>query len=150
MNTARIVVLAIAVGAGGIALYLASSSDQTPPPAAPVAQLQTTDVLIAKAEIALGQTLGPNDVQWQTWPSSAASSNVIRRNDRPDAPTQLVGSIARSPFVAGEPIRDQKLVQANGSGFMAAVLPTGMRAVSTEISPEPAPAASSCRTTASM
>ena len=27
-------------------------------------------------------------------------------------------------------------VKANGSGFMAAILPTGMRAISTEISPE--------------
>jgi pilus assembly protein CpaB len=136
MNTARIVVLAIAVGAGGVALYLAGSSEQAPPPVAPVAQLQTTDVLVAKSEIALGQTLGPDDVQWQSWPSSAASSTVIRRTDRPDAPTQLAGSIARSPFIAGEPIREPKLVRANGSGFMAAVLPTGMRAVSTEISPE--------------
>ena len=41
-----------------------------------------------------------------------------------------------APFIAGEPIREQKLVKANGSGFMAAILPTGMRAISTEISPE--------------
>ena len=39
-------------------------------------------------------------------------------------------------FIAGEPIREPKLVKANGSGFMAAILPTGMRAISTEISPE--------------
>jgi len=38
--------------------------------------------------------------------------------------------------MAGEPIREQKLVKSSGSGFMAAILPTGMRAVSTEISPE--------------
>ena len=44
--------------------------------------------------------------------------------------------IARAPFIAGEPIREPKLVKANGSGFMAAILPTGMRAVSTEISTE--------------
>jgi pilus assembly protein CpaB len=48
----------------------------------------------------------------------------------------LTGSIARAPFVAGEPIRDAKLVKAKGSGYMAAILPPGMRAVSTEISPE--------------
>jgi pilus assembly protein CpaB len=39
-------------------------------------------------------------------------------------------------MVAGEPIREAKLIKANGSGFMAAILPSGMRAVSTEISPE--------------
>jgi pilus assembly protein CpaB len=136
MNTARIVVLTIAVGAGGIAAYLASGSDSTPPPAAPVAQLQTVDVLVAKADIGLGQTVTPNDMQWQTWPAATASNTFIRRNERPDATTQIAGSIARAPFIAGEPIREAKLVKADGSGFMAAILPTGMRAVSTEISAE--------------
>src|SRR5258708_11132243 len=38
--------------------------------------------------------------------------------------------------MGGEQIREQKLVKANGSGFMAAILPSGMRGISTEISPE--------------
>jgi pilus assembly protein CpaB len=75
-------------------------------------------------------------VQWQAWPASTASNTFIRRSERPDATNQIIGSIARSPFIIGEPMREQKLVRANGSGFMAAILPTGMRAVSTEISPE--------------
>ncbi|WP_322516284.1 Flp pilus assembly protein CpaB [Rhodopseudomonas palustris] len=138
MNTARIVVLVIAVGAGAVAAYLASGigGQETAGPAAPVAQLATVDVLVAKSDIPLGQPVGPADVQWQTWPAATASSNFILRSERPDASTQLAGSIARSPFIAGEPIREQKLVKANGSGFMAAILPTGMRAISTEISPE--------------
>jgi pilus assembly protein CpaB len=137
MNTARIVVLTIAVGAGGVAAYLASGSDDNKPaPAEPVAQLQTVDVLVARSDIGLGQTVKSEDLQWQTWPASTASSTFVRRNERPDATSQIAGSIARSPFIAGEPIRDLKLVRANGSGFMAAILPSGMRAVSTEISPE--------------
>jgi pilus assembly protein CpaB len=136
MYGARIFVLLIALGAGGIAAYLASRPDSTPQPVEPVAQLQTVDVLVAKADIGLGQTVAPENMQWQTWPTATASNNFIRRNDRPDATTQIAGSIARAPFIAGEPIREQKLVRANGSGFMAAILPTGMRAVSTEISPE--------------
>ena len=136
MKTARIVVLAIAVGAGGIAAYLASGSDNKPAPVAPVAQLPTVDVLIAKSDIGLGQSVRPEDLQWQTWPAATASNVFIRRSERPDATTQIVGEIARAPFIAGEPIREQKLVKADGSVFMAAILPTGMRAVSTEISPE--------------
>jgi pilus assembly protein CpaB len=136
MNTARIVVLTVALGAGGIAAYLVSGSDGKPPPVAPVAQLQTVDVLVAKSDIGLGQTVAPEDMQWQTWPAASASNTFIRRSDRPDATTQIAGSIARSPFIAGEPIREPKLVKGNGSGFMAAILPTGMRAISTEISPE--------------
>jgi pilus assembly protein CpaB len=136
MNTARIVILAIAIGAGGIAAFLASGFDNKPAPVAPVAQLPTVDVLIAKSDIGLGQTVKPEDLQWQTWPAATASNVFIRRSERPDATTQIVGEIARAPFIAGEPIREQKLVKADGSGFMAAILPTGMRAVSTEISPE--------------
>jgi pilus assembly protein CpaB len=135
MNTARIVVLAIAIGAGGIAAYLASGSGDRPPPAEPVAQLPTVDVLISKGEINLGQTVKAEDMQWQTWPTASASSSFIKRTDRPDAPSKLAGSIARGSFMAGEPIREQKLVKAD-SGFMAAILPSGMRAVSTEIAPE--------------
>ncbi|MDP3078453.1 Flp pilus assembly protein CpaB [Bradyrhizobium sp.] len=136
MNTARIVVLTIAVGAGGVAAYLASGSDKGPAPAEPVAQMPTVDVLVAKADIGLGQSLKPDDMQWQTWPASSNNNTFIRRGERPDATTQVAGWIARAPFIAGEPIREQKLVRADGSGFMAAILPTGMRAISTEISPE--------------
>jgi len=137
MNTARIVVLAIAIGAGGIAAYLASGSSDKPAPAEPVAQLPTVDVLVAKNEIGLGQTVKPEDLQWQTWPAASASNVFIKRSEKPEAQKDFTGSIARSPFIAGEPIREQKLVKADGSsGFMAAILPTGMRAVSTEITPE--------------
>jgi len=136
MNTARIVALTIAVGAGGVAAWLASGSDNAPAPTAPVAQLQTVDVLVAKTDIGLGQSVKPDDLQWQTWPAATASATFIKRGDRPEATKQVTGSIARSPFIAGEPIREQKLVRADGSGFMAAILPTGMRAISTELSPE--------------
>jgi pilus assembly protein CpaB len=134
MNTARIVVLTIAIGAGGIAAFLASGSDK--PPTEPVAQLPTVDVLVAKSDIGLGQSVKPDDLQWQSWPTASAGNNFISRTARPEAFKDITGSIARAPFIAGEPIREQKLVKAEGSGFMAAILPTGYRAVSTEISPE--------------
>ena len=137
MNTARIVVLVIALGAGGVAAYLASGYDNKPAPVLPVAEkLPTVEVLVAKSDIQLGQTVKAEDLQWQTWPSATASSAFIRRDSRPDAQTQIAGSIARVPLMQGEPIREQKLVKADGSGFMAAILPSGMRAVSTEISAE--------------
>src|SRR6516162_9673528 len=135
MNSARIIVLIIALAAGGVAAYLVSGSDRSAPPA-PVAELPTADVLVAKSEIGLGQTLKPEDLQWQPWPAGGASNRLISRTDRPDATTQMVGWIARAPFIVGEPIREQKLVKADGSGFMAAILPSGMRAISTEITPE--------------
>ena len=136
MNIARVVVLIIALSAGGVAAYLARGTEEKPRQAAePVAQLPTVEVLVAKSDIGLGQPVKPEDLQWQAWPASG-SNNLINRTSRSDAITEIAGSIARTPFYAGEPIREQKLVKANGSGFMAAILPTGMRAISTEISPE--------------
>ena len=137
MNIARIVVLAIALGAGGVAAYLARGTEEkSRPTTEPVAQLPTVEILVAKSDISLGQTVKPEDLHWQIWPASAIGGNLINRAGRAEAIKEIAGSIARIPFYAGEPIREQKLVKANGSGFMAAILPTGMRAISTEISPE--------------
>ncbi len=137
MKPARIIVLLIAVVAGGIAALLAGRSDNTSPPvAAPVAQIETADVLVAANDVGMGSSISANDLRWQTWPAASISPIFIRKNDRPDAITQLAGSIVRAPFSAGEPIREAKLIKGNGSGFMAAILPKGMRAISVEITPE--------------
>jgi pilus assembly protein CpaB len=136
MNAARIVVLTIALSAGGVAAYLARGSGEKPAEAPPLAQMPTTEVLVAKGDIGLGQIVKPEDLQWQSWPAEGVSNSLISRGSRTEAIKEIAGSIARAPFIAGEPIREQKLVKANGSGFMAAILPTGFRAVSTEITPE--------------
>src|SRR5258705_3630385 len=135
MKKARIIVLTIALVAGSLAAYLASGIGDKPPPAQAIT-LQTVDVLVAKADIGLGQTVTAEAMQWQTWPAATASDSLIRRNARPDATTQIAGSIARAPFIAGEPIPQPKPIKANGSGFMAAILPSGMRAGFTVISAE--------------
>src|SRR5690606_28318230 len=75
-------------------------------------------------------------IGWQTWPAAAASSHFIRKSAHPQALEEFKGAIARSAFVAGEPIREQKLIKADGSGFMSAILTPGMRAISTDISPQ--------------
>ncbi len=137
MKVARLVVLGVAVAAGGLAALLAGGSDKEPPPAPkPVGQLETVDILIAKNDIDLGTSVSEQALQWQAWPAATTSQNFIRKADRPDAIQQFSGSIARAPFSAGEPIRESKLIKATGSGYMAAVLPSGMRAISTDITPE--------------
>jgi len=136
MKPARIAVLAIALLAGGIAAFLAGRSDPTPPLPAPVVQLDTVEVLIANVDIGMGHAVSDQELRWQIWPTGAAGPSFIRKNERPDAIEQIAGSIARQPFAAGEPIREIKLIRAKGSGYLAAILPTGMRAISTEITPE--------------
>ena len=137
MKAARLVVLGVAIAAGGLAALLAGGDEPAPPPK-PVVQLETVDVLIAQKDIGMGHSVSPADVKWQMWPTAAAGPNMIRKTDRPNAIEDISGSIARGTFSTGEPIHEAKLIKANGSGYMAAVLPSGLRAISTEISPETA------------
>ena len=137
MKAARLVVLGVAVAAGGIAAYLASSSKEAaPPPPTPVAPLETVDVLVAKTDLSRGDVIGANDIGWQTWPAAAANPSFIKKSARPNAVTEFTGGIARVAIAAGDPIREPKVVMGNGSGFMAAVLPQGMRAVAVDVTPE--------------
>src|SRR6266478_8796494 len=127
MKAARLVVLGVAVVAGGVAALLAGRSDKAPAPE-PV-KLDMVDVLVAKADIGIGQAVSPQDMDWQTWPAANVSPAFVRKNERPDAIERISGSIARVPFSAGEPIREGKLIKVPGGGFLAAVLPGGMRAI---------------------
>jgi pilus assembly protein CpaB len=138
MKIARLVVLGIALVAGGGAALLAGRSEApAPAPApAPVVTISTVDVLVAKKDVNIGQVVQAQDLGWLAWPTASASPLYVRRSDRPEAVEQLAGSIARVPIANGEPVRESKLIKANGSGYMAAILPEGMRAVSTEISAE--------------
>src|ERR1051326_4199974 len=140
MKAARILVLGVALAAGGGGAYLVSGDDAPKleaPPAPVVQQFPTVDVLIAKGDIGMGTAVTAQDFVWQAWPEATTGDGYITRKAKPNAAEELVGAITRAPFTAGEPIREGKLIRANGAaGYMAAILPSGMRAVSTEISPE--------------
>jgi len=139
MKAARLVVLGVAVAAGGIAAYLARGGKPAAPPPPQVAApppMETVEVLVSKVDLNRGDVVGEQDVGWQTWPAAAANPSFIKKANRPDAMKDFVGAIVRVAMVAGDPIRDPYVVMAKGSGFLAAVLPKGMRAVSVDISPD--------------
>jgi pilus assembly protein CpaB len=138
MKAARVVVLGVALAAGGVAAFLAGGfgGSEPPPPPPPAPQIATADVLVAAKDLGIGTALGPDDLQWQTWPATAVNPAFISKKDHPDALQQYAGAIVRVPMAAGEPVRDNKVIRGNGSGYLAAVLPSGMRAYSTEISAE--------------
>ena len=137
MRRAQVVVLVLALGAGGSAAVLVMRSEPPPAPVlAPAPQIAMVEILVAKSDIGIGRRLIAEQVQWQPWPASAASSEYFRQGDNPDAITQVAGSITRAGFISGEPILKAKLIRADGSGYMAAMIRPGMRAISTDISPE--------------
>ncbi|WP_271166873.1 Flp pilus assembly protein CpaB [Hansschlegelia plantiphila] len=138
MKAARLVVLGIAAAAGLGAAMLAGGSGDAPPatPTAESPAVKTVDVLVAANDIGMGGSVRAEDVRWQAWPQDAANAAFVLKSAAPNAIQDTSGSIARSPFVAGEPIRPDKLIKGDGSGYMAAILPAGMRAISIEISAE--------------
>ena len=137
MNLFRVLVLAVALVAGGIAAYLALNMGPKGTPAPTVVelapQIQSQDVLVAASDIGQGEKLTADNIRWQRWPDDAMNPTYIQKQTRPDAVESLKDSIVRSQFVAGEPIREVKLARP-GSGFLSAILPSGKRAIAVRVS----------------
>src|SRR4051794_1152979 len=136
MKPARLAVLGIALAAGAGAMFMMSGGDP-PAPAPQIVEagpsIKTVDVLVAAVDLPLGQTVKANDIRWVPWPADSTASGVIKRTEIPNGLEETTGSIVRSSFLGGEPIRREKLIKADGSGFMSAILPSGMRAVAISI-----------------
>jgi pilus assembly protein CpaB len=96
----------------------------------------TNEVLVATDAIQAGAPLTPGSVRWQVWPKSSIDSSFITHEEAPDINRAISGVVAREPLVAGEPLTASKIVHADGTGFMAAMVTPGMRAVSIGISTE--------------
>jgi pilus assembly protein CpaB len=137
MKRARVMVLGIALTAALGAAWIAKKIVSGPREVETVEKtVGATDVLVAAVAINLGDSVRAEDLKWQQWPVEGVTPGLITRSAEPDAPAQLSGSVARAPFIAGEPIKDQKLIKISEGGVMAAILPSGMRAISTPIREE--------------
>ncbi len=139
MKRARVIVLAIAVVAAlGAALIARAIVSGTPEIQRVETIVGATDVLVAATDIGLGDMVQSADFKWQQWPVKAITPGLITKEQQADAPARLTGAVARAAFIAGEPINEQKLIKISEGGVMAAILPAGMRAISTPIREETA------------
>ncbi|MBZ0218716.1 MAG: Flp pilus assembly protein CpaB [Fimbriimonadaceae bacterium] len=141
MKIARVAVLTVACGAAiGAALMARNMLVREPVPAQQIVQnvsnIATGSVLVAAEDIPLGTTVTARFLRWQEWPEEAISEFFVTKENMPNAMEEIAGSIARSVVLGGEPINQHKLVKADRGGFMSAILASGMRAISTRISPE--------------
>ena len=139
MKRARVAVLAVAAIAAFGAAWIAKNIVGGPRQVETIEKtVGATDVLVAAANINLGDSVHAQDLKWQQWPQEGVTPGLITRSADPDAPTKLAGAVARAPFIAGEPIKEQQLIKISEGGVMAAILPSGMRAISTPIREETA------------
>ena len=155
MNTQRMLILGVAAVAAGAAALLVrglmGGGTPTAKAAPPPPRLIDERSAGGGKQPAAGQALTPVSVRWQKWPKSSVDLELHHADGGAAISSHVVqGTVARAPLVAGEPLTTTKIVHADAAGFMAATVTPGMRAVSVHASRRtPAPAASSCRTTAS-
>lgn len=133
----RIILISVALVAGGLAAFLATQVNQPAPEASveviaePVAA-PTVQVLVAKEPIVVGARVTASAVEWADWPEAAVREEYVTSAMSPEAITELEGSVARSEILPGEPVLQQKLA-APGGGYLASVLETGKRGVSVPV-----------------
>ena len=138
MKTARLAVLGVALAAGGGAAYLMMGTKPPepvavrplPPPPPPV---PAEAILVAARDLNRGSVLADNDVRWQPVAPDKVPPGAIARSLQPQAVEDFKGAVVRANLHAGEAMQPDRVAKRNGSGFMAAVLPSGMRAVAIDL-----------------
>jgi pilus assembly protein CpaB len=138
MSVTRIVILVVAVVAAGLAALLARGllSGKSKVEAAPAPVMQMADVLVASNAITPGKAVTAADLRWQKWPVDALQPTYMVQEQNPQGLQQMEGAVARVALQPGEPVTDQKVVHAGKSGFLAATLTPGKRAIAVKISEE--------------
>lgn len=138
MAASRLIILGVAVAAAGGAGYVAKNIASAPPAEVLVNQgptepsISLTDVLVLSGDVPMGAPVA-DQLSWQAWPSDGVSAAFITKSAEPNAMDEFKTAIARVPMYAGEPLRKSKLV-GNGQSFMSSILPSGRRAIATQIS----------------
>ena len=130
-----ILVLIAVIAAGGTAMmarnWLNTERAQTVQVAPTVKEL-SKKVLVAGENLATGHIIKQEDLRWQPWPDDGILDLYIVEGV--GSMTEYAGSVVRRGIAAGTPITLDQVVQSGERGFLAAVLPPGMRAVSVPIS----------------
>jgi pilus assembly protein CpaB len=140
LRPSRLILLAVALLAGGAAAFLATQHPAVPESAAaplvaatPVIQPEArTQILVATKAIGMGERLSPATVGWADWPAGAVRAEYIPEAAAPAAIAEMTGTATRFEFFPGEPIRKEKLAEP-GDGYLSVVLAKGMRGVSVTV-----------------
>ena len=132
--------------------------------AAPVDTRPMARVLVAAKDLQPGKRLEESDLDWKEWPLDQVNPAFITDGSTPipaaeqskpegavaavtraatdlatgGAKADYVGSVVREPILAGEPLVMRKIVRAGDSGYMAAYLEPGMRAMAIRVTVETA------------
>lgn len=138
MKRAQLIGVVIALVAGGLAFVMMRGIVSKPQKVVVQETVNATEVLVARSDIGLGSVANEGQFRWQNWPKDAVSPSFITKSSGASVMRDLAGSVARAPIMSGEPITTNKLIKPGQGGVLAAILPAGMRAISTKIKDETA------------
>ena len=140
MNKSRLILLGVAMVAGGGAFFMVASGDT--PVAEQVAQVvpkergpEMVRVLVADQAFGRGDWIDPVATAWVEWPLESVPEHVVTEEDEAFF-EELSQRRARTDIYEGEPIIAAKTVKQGDKGMMAALLSPGMRAVTASIGGE--------------
>jgi pilus assembly protein CpaB len=137
MKPARLIILSVALVAAGAAAYLAMNLTAKKT----VVQMQSEtvvkkepviNILVAAANLPVGSRLTEESMRWTGWPEGSIVEGFITEQARPEALKELKNAVVRMPVFEGEPLRAEKIADP-GNAIMSSLLPSGKRAVGTEI-----------------
>ena len=93
---------------------------------------QNVKILVAATDLPAGTLVQEQHLQWQAWPEEDDVEDLYVVEDvRPLE--DFIGTVVRQGIGTGEPITESRMVKPGQSGFLAAVLNPGKRAVSIPI-----------------
>ncbi len=138
MSTTRIAILGLAIGAAVLAAFLAKGflGEPQPQQVVKVDRTEIVEILVAAKDVKAGGLLDRSTVRWQKWPKNVVRKGMISRKTKPDGMKKFESARARTSIYQGEPLNERKVVFPGESGFMAAILPKGMRAIAVRVSVE--------------
>ena len=102
----------------------------------PLSTTEIVEILVAAKDVKAGGLLDRSTVRWQKWPKDVVRKGMISRKTKPDGMKKFESARARTSIYQGEPLNERKVVFPGESGFMAAILPKGMRAIAVRVSVE--------------
>ncbi len=137
MSKSRLLILLIAIGAGGAAFFLVANTGQAPVPVVQAVPRSEgppmVQVLIATEDIPQGAILSQELTSWIRYPERDVPEFYVTEGDE-EFLERLPQTRARRLIRASEPIMGANTVRHGERGMLAAIMTEGMRAVSMGVS----------------
>jgi pilus assembly protein CpaB len=135
-----VVMLIAALIAGGVFYFARMVQQSRPAPQAQTAVSQpvasaptsTTQVLVATKDMPAGTLIQANSLVFRAWPAAGIddASHVVEGKGTLE---EFQGAVLRAGIRSGEPALRGNMIKRGESGFLAAVLKPGMRAVTVSV-----------------